>query len=103
MTILASKREGNGTPEMWRVDSSIISGRYTGTGDLCAAILLAWTAKEPGNLSSAMEKVCGSMWSIIKETENKANDSVSSRELRLIQSKDVLENPPSLFEARRIL
>mmetsp|Transcript_2941 Transcript_2941/g.6817 ORF Transcript_2941/g.6817 Transcript_2941/m.6817 type:complete len:310 (-) Transcript_2941:139-1068(-) len=104
MTILASsRRKGNdGGDEIWRIDSPVINGTYTGTGDLCSALLLAWTAKESEGLASAMEKVCGSMWTIIKETEAQVLDSVASQELRLIQSKGIIEDPPILYKARRI-
>ena len=104
MTILASKRRRGspGRDEMWRIDSPIIDGTFTGTGDLCAALLLAWTAKAPESVASAMEKVCGTMWTVIKETEATRSDSVASHELRLIQSKRTIEVPPILYRARRI-
>ena len=106
MTILASKRTTSGdamnsSDEVWRIDSPIINGTYTGTGDLCAALLLAWTEKE-SNLQRAMEKVCGTMYSVIKATKDYSGDTVRSRELRLIQSKEIIENPPVLFTASRV-
>ena len=105
MTILASKRTTSGgatsSDEVWRIDSPIIDGTYTGTGDLCAALLLAWTEKE-SNLQTAMEKVCGTMYSVIKVTNDCSGDTVRSRELRLIQSKKIIENPPALFTASRV-
>lgn len=103
MTILASRRQKErAEDEIWRIDTPIIDGSYTGTGDLCAALLLAWTAKEPESLASAMEKCCGSMWTIIKQTKEASGDSVASQELRLIQSKGILEDPPIIYRARRI-
>ena len=105
MTILASKRTtssgATSSDEVWRIDSPIIDGTYTGTGDLCAALLLAWTEKE-SNLQIAMEKVCGTMYSVIKTTNDCSGDTVRSRELRLIQSKTIIENPPALFTASRV-
>ena len=104
MTILASKRttsEDSAYDEVWRIDSPIIDGTYTGTGDLCAALLLAWTEKE-SSLQMAMEKVCGTMYSVIKATNDCSGDTVRSRELRLIQSKGIIENPPALFTASRV-
>jgi pyridoxine kinase len=104
MTILASKRTSSGDAkrdEIWRIDSPIIDGTYTGTGDLCAALLLAWTEKE-SNLQTAMEKVAGTMYSVIKATSECSGKTVASRELRLIQSKNLIENPPALFTASRV-
>ena len=63
-----SSSDSSETSEMWRIDSPILPGRYTGTGDLCAALLLAWTDEHPDNLSLAMEKVIGTMHSVIKRT-----------------------------------
>ena len=105
MTILASKRtmsDSASSDEIWRVDSPIIDGAYTGTGDLCAALLLAWTEREPHNLQTAMEKASGTMFSVIKATNDSSGNTVGSRELRLIQSKDFIENPPRMFKAVRV-
>ena len=102
--------------EMWRIDSSIIPGRYTGTGDLCAALLLAWTEIHPNNLCLAMEKVIGTMHAVIKRTaessvlsNNMVKDesidlphNIASMELRLIQSKNDIENPKCMFKAYKI-
>ena len=107
MTILASKRLENnssGDPEYerWCIDSPILPGRYTGTGDLCAALFLAWTAKEPGDMASALQKVISTMYSVIKRTLEKEGETVASNELKIIQSKELIEAPPVLFHARRI-
>lgn len=107
ITILASKRCKNNSSEeteyeRWCIDSPILPGRYTGTGDLCAALFLAWTAKEPGDLSSALQKVISTMYSVIKRTMEKNGETVASNELRIIQSKELIEAPPVLFHARRI-
>jgi pyridoxine kinase len=109
IAIIASRRIHH-TPnaeeeyEMWRIDSPIIPGRFTGTGDLCAALLLGHTAMEPGNLPTSMEKVIGTMFSVIKRTsESSIPGSIASMELKLIQSKQDIESPPSLFKARKVL
>mmetsp|Transcript_1453 Transcript_1453/g.2619 ORF Transcript_1453/g.2619 Transcript_1453/m.2619 type:complete len:321 (-) Transcript_1453:1059-2021(-) len=108
IAIIASRRIRH-TPnteefEMWQIDSPIIPGRFTGTGDLCAALLLGHTAMEPGNLPASMEKVIGTMFSVIKRTsESSMPGSIASMELKLIQSKQDIESPPSLFKARKVL
>jgi pyridoxine kinase len=120
ITVLASQRKKNDTEnseflhEMWSIQTPIIDGRFTGTGDLCAALILGWTAKEPNNLKEVMEKVISTMFSVIQLTHNhmKAESekdgqdnfdySVGQRELRLIQSKSIIENPVILFEAYNV-
>ena len=88
--------------EMWCVDCPMIPGNFTGTGDLCAALLLAWSFKEPENISFVLEKVISTMYSIIKKTVESAGNTTASQELKLIQSKTIIENPPSIFKARQI-
>ena len=105
MTMIASRKWNDGNEkagnEIWRIDSPIIEGNWTGTGDLCAALLLAWTEKEK-ELSIAIERVIGTMFSVIKRTKETSGDSVASKELKLIESKQVLEDPPTLFRARQL-
>ena len=88
IAILASRRSSSSLKdEVWRIDSPIIPGRFTGTGDLCAALLLAWTTKHSENLGLVLEKVTGTMYAVIKRTFNDMKESVASKELKLIQSK----------------
>jgi len=108
ITILASSRvkseTGGYDDELWSIDSPILPGRFTGTGDLCAALLLGWTAREPNNLPLVMQKVISTMYSVIKTTwEQSKSLNEKNNELRLIQSKKAIEEPPSLFEAQRIV
>ena len=110
IAIIASQRKRSSSTssnvsvsqEMWCVDCPMIPGNFTGTGDLCAALLLAWSSKEPDNISLVLEKVISTMYSIIKKTADSAGDSTASKELKLIQSKTIIENPPSIFKARQL-
>lgn len=99
MAILASNQE---MKQQWCVYCPILPGHFTGTGDLCAALLLAHSALQPNNIPLVMEKVINTMFAILERTNETAGHSVRSRELRLIQSKDLIENPPSRFKAERI-
>ena len=102
IAILASQQSSNGTTQAWRVDSPLLPGQYTGTGDLCAALLLGHTANNE-DLQSAMEKVANSMFAVIQRThESSVEGSVASRELKLIQSKADIENPPDSLKAYQI-
>jgi len=103
IAILASQQSSDGTTQAWRVDSPLLPGQYTGTGDLCAALLLGHTALIDNDLPAAMEKVANTMFAIIQRTHKSSGDgSVASRELKLIQSKNDIENPPGSFKAYQI-
>eukprot|EP01083_Nonionella_stella_P158164 514457_1 len=109
MSMLASQRthnhEGDGTTtqdDYWCVESPVLEGSYTGTGDLFAALFLAWTAKEPDNLSLVMERVVSTMYSVIEKTMHASKGTVKSKELQLIRSKAIIEDPPILFRANRL-
>ena len=104
IAILASQQAQDGSTQAWRIDSPLLSGQYTGTGDLCAALLLGHTALIQNDLPAAMEKVANTMFAVIQRTNeaSSGDGSVSSRELKLIQSKNDIENPPNNFKASRI-
>mmetsp|Transcript_24666 Transcript_24666/g.28410 ORF Transcript_24666/g.28410 Transcript_24666/m.28410 type:complete len:319 (-) Transcript_24666:2126-3082(-) len=109
ITVVASKRSpkddtnSSVQDEIWQIDSPVVPGHYTGTGDLIAALLLAWTTTCSGEMCSVLEKVIGTMHSVIKRTWEISSDSVASKELQLIQSKIDIECPPvPLFKAKQI-
>lgn len=105
-----SKRDDDGREEeeekeeMWRIDSPLLPGRFTGTGDLCAALLLAWSDRHPDDLPLVMEKVIGTMHAVLRRTVQHVDgdDTVASRELKLIQSKRDIEDPPRPFRATKV-
>jgi pyridoxine kinase len=110
MTILASQRVrvvnryDNNNPDAfhtaaWRIDCPILPFEFTGTGDLCAALLLAHSALQPDNIPVVMEKVINTMFAVLQRTMESAGTTVQSRELKLIQSKDIIEHPPTRFKA----
>ena len=111
MTIMASQFSAVGNmveaQELaWRIDCPILSGHFTGTGDLCAALFLAHTSKTTDTLSSvhqipnAMEKVVNTMFAILKRTSERTGETVKSRELKLVQSQDLILHPPKVFTAK---
>jgi pyridoxine kinase len=108
MYILASQRDKKGDNkkesegELWCVESPVLPGTYTGTGDLTAALLLAWTAKDPNNLGKILERVVSTMYTVIKTTQKESNGTVAGKELQLIRSKEVIETPPELFKATQL-
>ena len=102
ISIIASRRKEENKDELWRIDCPLIPGNFTGTGDLTASLLLGHLAKDPENLPLVMEKVVNTMYVVIQRTRETSKDSMKSRELKLIQSKHDIENPPSTFRAKRI-
>lgn len=98
MAILASKQTPSGK-KVWRIDCPVLPGSYTGTGDLCASLLLAHTATTPDDVPLAIEKVINTMHSVIERTYQMSGETIQSRELKLIQSKHDIENPPERFKA----
>ena len=114
MTILASERVRRAdtttttTTNAWRIDCPILPLDFTGTGDLCAALLLAHSALQPSNVPAVMEQVINTMFAVLQRTMESAGttaasmSSSSSRELKLIQSKDLIEHPPTRFKAEPI-
>ena len=108
LTVLLSHKDG----EKWHVVSPKIEGEYTGTGDLCAALLLAWeddvsgaerqsasssvgggggAADDDGprGLGAVLERVTNTMYKVIERTRR---DAGTGKELRLVQSKRDIED-----------
>jgi pyridoxal/pyridoxine/pyridoxamine kinase len=88
--------------DTWRIDCPLIPGRFTGTGDVTAALLLGHLAKNPNNLPLVMEKVINTMYLLILRTNESKGTTVQSTELKLIQSKDIIEHPPMTYKAKRL-
>lgn len=102
IAILASQRKKNSNAhetKLWRIDCPMLPGQFTGTGDLCASLLLAHSALVPDSIPCVMERVINTMHAVIELTHKSVGDTVHSRELKLIQSKSLIESPPLRFKA----
>jgi pyridoxine kinase len=102
ISIVASQRKEGAEDELWCIDCPLIPGKFTGTGDLTASLLLGHLAKDPENLPLVMEKVVNTMYVVIQRTSESSGTTMKSKELKLVQSKHDIENPPSTFKARRL-
>jgi pyridoxine kinase len=117
MTIVLSQRQqlsanslAGATESAWRIDCPILSGNFTGTGDLCAALLLAHTARHTqptsqynaNDIPDALARVVNTIFAVLKRTSEAAGKTIKSRELKLVQSQDLILNPPMMFKAERI-
>ncbi|XP_066478516.1 pyridoxal kinase [Tiliqua scincoides] len=108
---LGSQRRtaANGTivTQRIRMESPKVDAVFVGTGDLFAAMLLAWTHKHPDNLKVACEKTVSAMQHVLQRTitcakaqagEGKKPNS-AQLELRMVQSKKDIENPEIIIKA----
>ncbi|XP_023323369.1 pyridoxal kinase [Eurytemora carolleeae] len=86
---------------------------FVGTGDLFTALCTAWLYRTDNNLKLALEKTINTMQCVLERTLASANlaaknlgaakPSAAQMELKLIQCKDVIENPPIGVEALVLL
>ena len=109
--ILKTFTENDNSVEVWKIEIPRIPHLFTGTGDLFAALLLAWMHRTDGVLCVAMEKCTNTLQEVLLRTasfaetmikEGKVNE-IKLLELRLIQSKEAIENPPHSLKAVRLL
>jgi len=63
----------------------LINAAFVGSGDLFAALLLAWTHYHPNNLQLALEKVISTMQHVLKRTV-KAATGMFLCKLKLVTS-----------------
>ena len=95
----------------WRSEQYVLElprlrGRYTGTGDLTAALLLAWLRSHPLEPALALEKCGATMSAVLRRTLRERSPSIvpcgdgaATREvppeIALVRSKRAIEAPPT--------
>ncbi|KAM9343214.1 pyridoxal kinase-like [Pholidichthys leucotaenia] len=102
------KPDGTKSSQKICLDIPKVDAVFVGTGDLFAAMLLAWTHHHPRDLKTACEKTVSVMHHVIKRTMTYASGiagpgtrpSPAQLELRIVQSKADIENPATVVEAR---
>jgi pyridoxine kinase len=105
---LASSRKNCGHAFEMRIPR--LPATFTGTGDLLASLLLAWTSTHSCDLSLACEKSMSTLQHVLKRTILHARElagpdklpNKSQLELRLVQSKHDIENPELCIKAHPI-
>ncbi|XP_053483463.1 pyridoxal (pyridoxine, vitamin B6) kinase a [Ictalurus furcatus] len=93
--------DGSEEKQRIRLDIPKVDAVFVGTGDLFAAMLLAWTHRHPNDLKKACEKTVSVMQHVIKRTITYATEvagpdrrpSPAQLELRMVQSKADIEDP----------
>uniref|UniRef100_A0A674N423 Pyridoxal kinase n=1 Tax=Takifugu rubripes TaxID=31033 RepID=A0A674N423_TAKRU len=99
--------DGSRTTERVRLEVPKVDAVFVGTGDLFAAMLLAWTHHYPNDLKMACEKTFSVMHHVIQRTISYAHElagpgrrpSPPQLELRMVQSKADIEDPAIVTEA----
>uniref|UniRef100_A0AAQ6IP54 Pyridoxal kinase n=1 Tax=Anabas testudineus TaxID=64144 RepID=A0AAQ6IP54_ANATE len=99
--------DGTRTTQRVRIEVPKVDAVFVGTGDLFAAMLLAWTHHYPNDLKTACEKTFSVMHHVIQRTISYAHElagpgrrpSPPQLELRMIQSKADIEDPAIVTEA----
>lgn len=111
LIVLGSQRirhpDGSVAVERIRMDIHKVDAVFVGTGDLFAAMLLAWTHKHPNNLKMACEKTVSAMHHVLQRTIKSAKaqagegqkPSPALLELRMVQSKRDIEDPEIVVQA----
>ncbi|XP_072900859.1 pyridoxal kinase-like [Hemitrygon akajei] len=114
LVTLGSQRKvtatGSRVTERIRMEIPKVEAVFVGTGDLFAAMLLAWTHKHPNNLKIACEKTVSALQHIVTRTIANAkamagpgnSPTAAQLELRVIQSKSQIENPEIIIHATTI-
>ncbi|CAH0473543.1 unnamed protein product [Peronospora belbahrii] len=86
--------------EQYEVRFPWIESYYTGTGDLFAALLLAWLYRFPDDFKRALENVVSTIQDVLCITLKLGGKNC---DLKLIQSRDVIINPTVRFLALPLL
>ncbi|XP_053430772.1 pyridoxal kinase-like [Nycticebus coucang] len=99
--------DGSTVTERIQMDIRKVDAVFVGTGDLFAAMLLAWTHKHPNNLKMACEKTLSAMHHVLQRTIRCAKaqageglkPSSAQLELRMVQSKKDIQDPELVIQA----
>lgn len=105
LTTLASYADGNSRKRVM-IEIPKLKAKFTGTGDLFSALFLAWMSKT-SDISAALENTVSTIYAIISKTMQfyeDAGDDFDPKllELKLIQSKEEIENPKVLFKSKTL-
>lgn len=101
------KPNGSTVTQRIRLEMHKLDAVFVGTGDLFAAMLLAWTHKHPDNLKVACEKTVSAMQHVLQRTIRCAKaeagegqkPSPAQLELRMVQSRKDIEDPKIVVQA----
>lgn len=100
LTVFASHISSGVRPERYELNVPKLCGCFTGTGDLSAALLLAWLHRRPDDVAYAVEKsMCTLQAVLIRTVREGKGVGGAPPEIRLIQSKEDIERPPRMISS----
>ncbi|XP_045124050.1 pyridoxal kinase-like [Portunus trituberculatus] len=110
LVVLASSIT-NGSKEKFNAHIPRLPANFTGTGDLFAALLLAWSHHTNNNLKRSVEATLNTMQAILHRTLARAREeagpgqplTVRHLELKLVQSLEDIRSPASKVTASPLL
>lgn len=94
-----NSKEGVQTYEQYEVRFPWIDSYYTGTGDLFAALLLAWLHRFPNDFKRVLESVISTIQDVLRITLKLGGKNC---DLKLIQSRNVIANPVIRIHAKAL-
>ncbi|CAK4691309.1 hypothetical protein LEN26_000490 [Aphanomyces euteiches] len=94
---LYASEQVNGISNQYKMQIPRLKEYYSGTGDMFAALSLAWLSRYPTNLKLVLEKVIATIQAVMKRTSEAKS---AYRELRLIQSRHDIESPQVVIHAQ---
>ena len=106
--LASTVRDDPANPTKIKIQFPRLEVNFVGTGDLFAALSIAWFVKTDGDLKSSLEKVISTMQAILKRTHAEALKrvgdsgrklSAADLELKIIQSRNDILNPGQEFKA----
>ncbi|EGZ26546.1 hypothetical protein PHYSODRAFT_292869 [Phytophthora sojae] len=95
--VIAGIEGGEPRCEQYEVRFPWIDSYYTGTGDLFAALLLAWLYRFPNDFKRALENVISTIQDVLRITLKLGGKDC---DLKLIQSRHVITNPTVRYVAK---
>ena len=101
--ILASttRPQDDGLPSRFTLSVPKLGSHFTGSGDLTAALLLAWTTETPARLREAVLRTVSSVYEVLRDTaengEGNERAFMKTPELRLVQNQDAIRSPRLRF------
>lgn len=99
--------QGDSEPERWLIEFPKLNCHFTGTGDLFSALFLGNLHNTNFNLKESLENTVNSVHKLLLDTlawyKQVGDESVHSRELRLIQNSDCFKQPEKLYTAQKYL
>ncbi|KAF7283450.1 pyridoxal kinase [Rhynchophorus ferrugineus] len=89
-------------PIKLQIEIDKLPARFTGTGDLFSALLLCFMHQTNSDLKQSLEKTVSALQAVLRRTLDSLGGqetTVKNMELKLIQSKDDILNPPATYVA----